>query len=461
MKRKQAFSLFELSIVISILSVILTTGATSYFNYYKHSKQQNNTTKINNLKIAIESYFATNGYLPCPADPTLPLSSPNYGTERLDDTGTGCSGDSMHNSSSILNTGDNYNYNNANGAAGHPIAFQNQSRPYNTAAPGNYWLWGSVPTATLGLKPSDAIDGYGNKVSYVVHDGLANYKRHSDSFYQNLVGFSNFNLFLIQDWANGNPTHGRPYQVYNAGYVPSYANGLNFGSAYRDSTNLPRIFLNSSSCFINNFIGLFGDTSLNLSNNGINYVMDSGRVVINSCGMQIKNRINNAIITANNLAFVLISYGHTGRGAWNTSGTLNPASTNSTENANSYNYYVNNSGTTYSNNYYFNPTLYDGNSFSGLIPPDNMVPFKFYKGSFTSSFDNYIIWDTTTDLINNTHMSSAIYCTMNTFPAHLLDNAISPWYNDILTLGFSHAQQTISRTFAGVTKTCSKMGVWV
>ncbi len=400
MNIKKAFTILELAIVVTITAITLSVVSSGYSAYYTGTKTLANTATVKNLGSAIDIYFAKNGYIPCPADPTLPVTDSNFGIERLDSTGTGCAGASMV------------------GAANKPYPFQNQSRTGSA----NYFLFGSVPTRSMGLPDNAAIDSYGNRITYVVHDSIANYKRHSSSVYQNLYGYGNLILTISGDTT---------------------------GSMFSQSSSCG--ISQSSTVSSQYYVALFGDTTISTSS------QNHYRTVMAACNAQMMNSITNAVVTSaqNNLAFVLISHGKSGKGGWNYSGGLNPLPTNPMELSNSYANYINPAnGAINSANYVFNNT--------GV----NSKPLKFYQGTKTATFDNYVVWRTIPDLLAANNSAVAIYCHPSTHPGFLAPPAPNTYANAVNHNTYIATPPTLTKngtnyTLNGISKTCTGYGTWI
>ncbi len=401
---RKAFSLLELAIVITISAFMISFLSFGYYKYSKSSNKANNITLLNNLSVAIEKYFATNGHLPCPADPTLQVTHPNFGIERLDSTGTGCAGGYI------------------TPEAGKPYPVQNQVR--NSS--GQYFLFGSIPVRSLGLSDQKAFDVYGNIITFVAHDSLANYQRSSLPMYQNLYGYGN--LVLI--------------------YGSSDISGMIFGQA-----SLCGVSTNANSYGSSGFIGLFGDTTKPTTS------IDAYRNVMTACNAQIMNSASNTLVagTNNNLSFVLISYGPSGRGAWNAGGFLNPQPTNPMELYNTYSYYVNANGSINSTNYSFT---------------SNNMPLKFYQGQKTPTFSHTVVWKTISDLLYFVKGANSVYCHPTTHPGFLnyqntpgvlgtYSGANSYYDGSTTAKSLQITQSGNSYTLNGVTKACTTYGTWL
>jgi hypothetical protein len=230
-----------------------------------------------------------------------------------------------------------------------------------------------------------------------------------------------------------------------------YKNLYGYGNlvllASGDTTNT--MFGQSSSCALSSFVGLFGDTTQPTTDQ--NYY----RTVMNSCNAQIMNSISNAVVPAsqNNLAFALISYGKSGKGAWNNSGILNSISANPMEASNSYANYANVNGA-YTANYVFDNT--------GVTSK----PLKIYQGVKTATFDNIVGWSTISDLLVSTNSTSAIYCHPSTHPGFLTTPAPATYpaaatYYATLPSPPTLTKNGINYTLNGISKTCTGYGTWI
>ncbi len=129
---KFAFSLIELSIVITIVSVVITGAIAVSITKINNLKVEAAQNRINTIYKAIGFYLTTNSRLPCPAPiTTVKTSSSNYG--------------------------------NSAGAAG----TCSESGVYTSVANPNI-VYGMIPVQDLGLGAEMAEDGFGNKLAYVV-----------------------------------------------------------------------------------------------------------------------------------------------------------------------------------------------------------------------------------------------------------------------------------------------------
>lgn len=138
-KKCRAFSLIELSIIITVIGILISgvmALASFSINFDKVKLLNNN---LDTIYQAIGSFVTKNGRLPCPAPLDLSKDEDlNYGTESYSE-GTGC----------ISGTG----------------VFQSSATPK--------LFYGAVPIKTLGIGIDYGEDAYGTKLSYVVDQRFA------------------------------------------------------------------------------------------------------------------------------------------------------------------------------------------------------------------------------------------------------------------------------------------------
>jgi hypothetical protein len=238
-----------------------------------------------------------------------------------------------------------------------PVAFANQRLKTVNAVLGIFnhtILFGSIPTKTLGIDDKYMYDQFGNKITYIAMEAFANFKKSRQIPYDNAYGFSKFDV----------------------------------NSTLRTRSN--DFMAQSVACDINNFIGLMGDKSQSNVN-------DQYAAIFTSCGLSVKSTENDEFIddTVNNLAYVIISHGSDGGGAWDSKGTLNSIKGLSTyKQKNSYEYYA----PLGQNKYVFRD---NGVGYNGIT---------LYTGPYSNDFDHKLIWRTTRDLIYKAGMSPYLFC---------------------------------------------------
>lgn len=133
----RGFSLLELSIVIGIVTLIAGTGMNIISGSLKTADRISTQERLNTIKLALDSFGNTYGFLPCPADRAALPTSAAFGVEA-----------------------------------------RNAGAPANCVATGSGIklvggvLIGAVPVRTLGLPDNYAGDNWSDKLLYVVSDDM-------------------------------------------------------------------------------------------------------------------------------------------------------------------------------------------------------------------------------------------------------------------------------------------------
>ncbi|MBU6140913.1 MAG: prepilin-type N-terminal cleavage/methylation domain-containing protein [Proteobacteria bacterium] len=122
-KKRTAYSLLELSIVITIISILISGAMTAAVGNIASAKTKVTKDRMKVIYNALGAFIATNGRLPCPANITLTKSNASYGL-----------------------------------SAGNPGVCSGASS----------LVYGMVPAASLGLSKDIAEDGFESKIVYVV-----------------------------------------------------------------------------------------------------------------------------------------------------------------------------------------------------------------------------------------------------------------------------------------------------
>lgn len=130
--QQAGFSFLEISIVLTVSAVIIAGGLATAVNILPQVKKRETNDKLDVIEQQLQYYAEANGRLPCPADPSLPVSYGNFGIEDRNAALTGC-----------------------------------ESNGYNIYAVTNGTV-GMIPTRTLGLDDSYALDGWGRRFMYGV-----------------------------------------------------------------------------------------------------------------------------------------------------------------------------------------------------------------------------------------------------------------------------------------------------
>ena len=130
-KAKKAYSLVELSVVITIMSILMMGVASIVNNSMKKAQKNETQEKMQVIYNAMGKFLLREKRLPCPAPLNLAENSVGYGNAT---TGN-------------CNTTDGGIF---------------------TSTSGNNFFVGAVPTTTLGLSSDMAKDEFGNKITYIV-----------------------------------------------------------------------------------------------------------------------------------------------------------------------------------------------------------------------------------------------------------------------------------------------------
>ncbi|MBT4990048.1 MAG: hypothetical protein HOM96_05895 [Rickettsiales bacterium] len=219
-----AFSLLELSIIITGASLLLVGGI--YLDDY--SKMSNRfletEKKIKAIEIAVAAYYAKNEYFPCPSDPLINIRNRSVGASKK------VAGVTSSCDISIV------------------------------SSDGNFYA-GGVPTKELGLSYDFMLDGWGNKFAFIVPSEVnietsVNVPSSIASIplnYTNLIVWmdaadlstitkdSSDNISQIDD-KSGNGYH---LKQSSSSYKPAFVNDLNYPAIQFDGSN-DRLYIDSN-----------------------------------------------------------------------------------------------------------------------------------------------------------------------------------------------------------------------
>ena len=132
---KKAYTLVELSIVLVIISIFLSSGLSIFTNNIIQTKTVNTKEKLNIIYKSLTEYLMINKRLPCPINLTI-------AKDTGEDYGFMITTPISNNCSTIVSSGD------------------------------NQITIGALPTRDLGLPNNMAEDDFGNKILYVVDNRL-------------------------------------------------------------------------------------------------------------------------------------------------------------------------------------------------------------------------------------------------------------------------------------------------
>ena len=214
LKTKTAYSLVELSVVITIMSILMMGVASIVSTSIKKAQKNETQEKMQIIYNSMGKFLLRNQRLPCPASLKLAESSAGYGS---DDSIT--NGD-CNNSSRIFSSSDN-----------------------------NIFV-GAVPTKTLGLSSDMAKDEFGNKITYIISRN-ATIATTATIFPDNNLSFGSIatdyanQMLTVLEYANNPVTNDRT--ITDQAIFALISHGNNQNCAYPANG-----VLQNSSCPINN-----------------------------------------------------------------------------------------------------------------------------------------------------------------------------------------------------------------
>lgn len=147
-KKTGGFSLLELSIGLTIVSILAAGALTVGGVVVDQQRFVDTNTRVDDARKALEDYFKVNGRLPCVAPQNIAIGATGYGTE-LANCATGAA------------------------ATGATIRIRTDGSACTAAATdANCVRIGALPVRTLGLSDAAAADDYGNKLFYAVTEDM-------------------------------------------------------------------------------------------------------------------------------------------------------------------------------------------------------------------------------------------------------------------------------------------------
>lgn len=161
-KKPKAFSLIELSVVLTIMAIIISGAVTVSTTAIRNAKIEKTQEKLEKIETALNVYVCKNGKLPCPASMHKTTSDSDYATS------LGTDGNCTDSGQSGIYVRDGYNL-----------------------------VQGALPAVTLGLSRDFTIDEFGNKFAYKVSK-----KATSSSTFNTFNTSSNNERIRISEYVN-------------------------------------------------------------------------------------------------------------------------------------------------------------------------------------------------------------------------------------------------------------------
>ncbi len=189
---RHGYTLIELSVVIAIVSVLIAGALAGYQQFSTADKVKLTNSKMDHIEQALVEYFNTHRSLPCPAAGNVAITSNAFGQPASSGVTTCTTPDGGH---------------------------------------------GTIPTQALNLQPEDALDGWGNLMSYYLSPGM-NLSGEIRNIVVQGAGEAEVYPTLADASANTNSLTGlaqtTPARNYGAAYV-MVSHGQNGEFAYRRS----------------------------------------------------------------------------------------------------------------------------------------------------------------------------------------------------------------------------------
>lgn len=145
---RQGFTLVELCIVLTVLSLILAGAMSVYTQKIRQDKHAELKMKMDAIEASLLDFRHRNNRLPCPADGTYIISSPFFGIEAA--PAGDCSNGAAYSASG----------NRTGGGAAPSVNF------YRSAS--SHLVRGVVPVRTLGLPDDYMFDPWGGRFDYMI-----------------------------------------------------------------------------------------------------------------------------------------------------------------------------------------------------------------------------------------------------------------------------------------------------
>lgn len=272
---RRGFSILELVVVLGIIALIAGAGLTMATGAIKAADRVTTQERLNTIKLALDSFAKTYGYLPCPANRNIVPTNANFGIENR--SGVNCG---ANNPPALVVVGD--------------------------------VVTGALPVRTLGLPDNYAGDAWGGKFTYAVAVTLVA----SPTSYSTTIGTG---LALRYGTLASSFKLGNSRNVITGG-TASNSGGLRvtFGSTTdpasgRTITTADRAYIASPS-----YKGTFTPTAVTAT------TVDFASIPFTNADA---GAVSIAWLTHNGgQAYVVISHGADGRGAFPINGTAVPSS---------------------------------------------------------------------------------------------------------------------------------------
>jgi hypothetical protein len=169
MKSESGLTLIDTSVVLVIVGLLMIPVVYGLKLLHKQEASQTNDYRFYTIGAALENFYTLNGYYPCPADPTLGPDDASYGQPHIVVAGGGAGGGNDNKGGKDNDNGGVGGGNNGGGGV-EPV----QGGCVFPPGSDGLSVQGSLPFKALKLTAKEALDGWGNKITYAVTTSLTN-----------------------------------------------------------------------------------------------------------------------------------------------------------------------------------------------------------------------------------------------------------------------------------------------
>lgn len=144
--RQSGFTLIELAVVLALIALIINGGLAYTAALREEQRRELTLGRLENITQALEAFVEENGYIPCPADPTLTFADTNFGFGVW----------------SLSSEDPRVDVTECN--SGNVVDFAGGS--------GQNILYGAVPVYSLNIPPDNIYDGWNRRFTYIVDEDM-------------------------------------------------------------------------------------------------------------------------------------------------------------------------------------------------------------------------------------------------------------------------------------------------
>jgi type II secretory pathway pseudopilin PulG len=184
-RKNAGFSLIELAILLSIVGLLGVAILQQYETWTRAKISSNNEARKNLISNALTQFLTTYGRLPCPADPSVSPDAATAGYEVCSNSTPGIPGTYGANPPTL----------GCQGLVCRISGGRDTAADADTA--NDPVLIGSIPYAALGLSVQDAMDGWGNRMTYAISEYLTNADTTKGPYYGDDYGVIGLNQLVL------------------------------------------------------------------------------------------------------------------------------------------------------------------------------------------------------------------------------------------------------------------------